>query len=112
MSPALIVERFDTGRGPQDQRGLAPEDFCSLSDLPVLAKYDGTIERMARGLRPLSTDLTADLDILFRRTVFAWLIADGDMHHRKAGADHCERVSVFPTQWVSGCAGVAPFGGA
>lgn len=35
---------------------------------------------MARGLRLLSTDLAEDLDILFRRALFAWLIADGDMH--------------------------------
>jgi len=35
---------------------------------------------MARGLRPLSTDPTADLEVLYRRAVFAWLIADGDMH--------------------------------
>lgn len=35
---------------------------------------------MARGLRPLSTDPASDPDILFRRAVFAWLIADGDMH--------------------------------
>ncbi len=80
MSPALVVERFDIRRGPQDQRRLALEDFCSILDLPASAKYDGTIERMARGLRPLSTDPAADLDILFRRAVFAWLIADGDMH--------------------------------
>jgi serine/threonine-protein kinase HipA len=80
MSPALVVERFDIRRGPQDQRRMALEDFCSILDLPAAAKYDGTIERMARGLRPLSTDPAADLDILFRRAVFAWLIADGDMH--------------------------------
>jgi serine/threonine-protein kinase HipA len=80
MSPALVVERFDIRRGPQDERRLALEDFCSILDLPAAAKYDGTIERMARGLRPLSTDPAADLDILFRRAVFAWLIADGDMH--------------------------------
>ncbi|MDI4655041.1 type II toxin-antitoxin system HipA family toxin [Xanthobacter autotrophicus] len=80
MSPALVVERFDVRRGPQDNRRLAMEDFCSILDLPATAKYDGTIERMARGLRPLSTDPAADLDILFRRAVFAWLIADGDMH--------------------------------
>ena len=80
MSPALIVERFDIRRGPEDRRRLALEDFCSVLDLPASAKYDGTIERMARGLRPLSTDPTADLEILFRRAVFAWLIADGDMH--------------------------------
>ena len=80
MAPALIVERFDIRRGPEDRRRLALEDFCSVLDLPASAKYDGTIERMARGLRPLSTDPTADLEILFRRAVFAWAIADGDMH--------------------------------
>jgi serine/threonine-protein kinase HipA len=35
---------------------------------------------MARALRPLSTDPTGDLEILFRRALFAWIIADGDMH--------------------------------
>lgn len=80
MSPALVVERFDIRHGPDDRRRLALEDFCSVLDLPASAKYDGTIERMARGLRPLSTDPAADLDILFRRAVLAWLIADGDMH--------------------------------
>ena len=80
MPPALVVERFDIRRGPEDHRRLALEDFCSILNLPTAAKYDGTIERMARGLRPLSTDPSADLEILFRRAVFAWLIADGDMH--------------------------------
>ena len=80
MPPALLVERFDIRRGPDDMRRFALEDFCSILDLPASAKYDGTIERMAKGLRPLSTDPTADLAILFRRAVFAWLIADGDMH--------------------------------
>jgi serine/threonine-protein kinase HipA len=80
MSPALVVERFDIRRGPEDHRRLAMEDFCSILGLPASAKYDGTIERMARGLRPLSTDPASDLDVLFRRAVFAWLIADGDMH--------------------------------
>ncbi|MBX9813437.1 MAG: HipA domain-containing protein [Qipengyuania sp.] len=80
MPPALLVERFDIRRGVEDQRRLALEDFCSILDLPTSAKYDGTIERMAKGLRPLSTDPAADLTILFRRAIFAWLIADGDMH--------------------------------
>ncbi|HUD94756.1 MAG TPA: HipA domain-containing protein [Sphingobium sp.] len=80
MFPALIVERFDIRQGADDQRRLALEDFCSVLDLPASAKYDGTIERMARGLRPLSTHPSDDLDILFRRAVFAWLIAGGDMH--------------------------------
>jgi serine/threonine-protein kinase HipA len=80
MPPALLVERFDIRRGPDDMRRFALEDFCSILDLPASAKYDGTIERMAKALRPLSTDSAADLDMLFRRAVFAWLVADGDMH--------------------------------
>ena len=80
MPPALVVERFDIRGDAHDHRLLAMEDFCSVLDLPPSAKYEGTIERMARALRPLSTDVADDLEILFRRSLFAWLIADGDMH--------------------------------
>ena len=80
MAPALVVERFDIRRDAKDRRFMAMEDFCSVLDLPASAKYDGTIERMARGMRALSTDPAADIDTLFRRAIFAWLIADGDMH--------------------------------
>lgn len=80
MSPALLIERFDIRNGAHDRRLLAMEDFCSVLDLPPSAKYDGTIERMARALRPLSTDPIHDMEILFRRALFAWIIADGDMH--------------------------------
>lgn len=80
MAPALLIERFDIRRNNNDTQRLAMEDFCSVLDQPATRKYDGTIERMARGLRSLSTDPAADLDLLFRRAVFAWLIADGDMH--------------------------------
>lgn len=80
MPPALIVERFDIRRGAGDERRMVMEDFCSVLDMPTTAKYDGTIERIARGLRPLSTGPTEDLETLFQRALFAWLIADGDMH--------------------------------
>jgi serine/threonine-protein kinase HipA len=80
IPPALLVERFDIRRSDNDPRRLAMEDFCSVLDQPPARKYDGTIERMARGMRPLSTDPAADLETLFLRALFAWLIADGDMH--------------------------------
>jgi serine/threonine-protein kinase HipA len=80
MPPALLVERFDIRTKPEDKRRFAMEDFCSILDLPADDKYKGTIERMARGMRSLSTDPAADLATLFSRAVFAWLIADGDMH--------------------------------
>jgi serine/threonine-protein kinase HipA len=80
MPAALLVERFDIREGADDHRLVAMEDFCSVLNLPPHAKYDGTIERVARALRGLSTSPDEDLLILMRRVVFAWLIADGDMH--------------------------------
>lgn len=80
MPPALLVERFDIRTDANDQRLLAMEDLCSVLDLSPQAKYDGTVERVARALRGLSTSPDEDLLILMKRVVFAWLIADGDMH--------------------------------
>jgi serine/threonine-protein kinase HipA len=80
MPRALLVERFDIRRSPDDQMFFALEDFCSVLDLPPAAKYDGTIERVGRQLRALSNMQPHDLGELFRRTVFAWVIGDGDMH--------------------------------
>ena len=80
MPPALLVERFDIRTAPTDKRLMAMEDLCSVLGLSPEAKYDGTIERAARALRGLSTSPDEDLLILMKRVVFAWLIADGDMH--------------------------------
>lgn len=80
MSPALLVERFDIRTSTEDRRLLAMEDLCSVLDLSPEAKYDGTIERVARALRALSSSPDEDLLILLKRSLFAWLIADGDMH--------------------------------
>lgn len=80
MPPALLVERFDIRIGVGDARLIAMEDFCSVLDLEPEAKYTGTIERVARALRALSSAPEEDLAILLQRVLFAWLIADGDMH--------------------------------
>lgn len=80
MPPALLVERFDIREGDRDTRMLALEDMCSVLDLPTSAKYDGTMERIARAVRSLSTAPEEDLLIIVKRALFAWLIADGDMH--------------------------------
>jgi len=55
------------------------EDMCSALDLEPHDKYTGTIERVARVIRTLSSAPDEDLLILVRRVLFAWLIADGDM---------------------------------
>jgi serine/threonine-protein kinase HipA len=80
MPPALLVERFDIRDRDGDTRWLAMEDMCSVLDLEPHDKYTGTIERVARAVRALSTAPDDDLLALLRRVLFAWLIADGDMH--------------------------------
>ncbi len=80
VSPALLVERFDIRTDRNDLRLIAMEDMCSVLDLSPAAKYDGTIERMSRAVRPLSTSPEEDVMLILKRALFAWLIADGDMH--------------------------------
>jgi serine/threonine-protein kinase HipA len=80
MPPALLVERFDIRERADDPRWFAMEDMCSVFDLEPHAKYTGTIERVARATRALSSAPDDDLLTLVRRVLFAWLIADGDMH--------------------------------
>lgn len=80
MLPSLVVERFDIRRSVDDDRLLALEDFCSLLDISSADKYKGTIEQAARALKTISSSPNEDLLILLKRVLFAWLIADGDMH--------------------------------
>jgi serine/threonine-protein kinase HipA len=80
MPPALLVERFDIRETVDDTRLIALEDFCSVLGLPTEAKYDGTMERVARAVRQLSTAPDEDVLIVVKRALFGWLIADGDMH--------------------------------
>ncbi len=80
MMPALLVERFDVRTSLDDNRMLALEDFCSLLDLSAGDKYRGTIEKAGRALHGLSTAPEEDVLTLLMRGLFAWLIADGDMH--------------------------------
>jgi serine/threonine-protein kinase HipA len=80
MPAALLVERFDIRDSVEDSRLIAFEDMCSVLDLPSKDKYQGTMERIARAVRPLSTAPEEDLIIILRRALFAWLVGDGDMH--------------------------------
>jgi serine/threonine-protein kinase HipA len=80
MPPALVVERFDIRESKNDKRLLALEDLCSVLELPIADKYKSTMERVARAVRPLSTSPEEDVLTVLKRALFAWLVADGDMH--------------------------------
>jgi len=80
MPHALAVERFDIRTSLDEMRRMALEDMASVLGVRAEDKYTGTMERIAAALRPLSTDADTDLLLVLRRALFAWLIADGDMH--------------------------------
>ena len=57
---------------------LRSKIYALFLDLPPEAKYDSTIEKIARAVRPLSpAHPKKTCWILLKRALFAWLIADG-----------------------------------
>ena len=104
LPPALLVERFDIRLNETDARRLAMEDLASLRGLRAEEKYEGSIEQVARALRPVSTNWAADGPILLLRALFAWIIADGDLHLKniavlriaQPGSDHFSSVRLAP----------------
>ncbi|MDE2788836.1 MAG: HipA domain-containing protein [Paracoccaceae bacterium] len=80
LPDALLVERFDIRRDRNDRRKIAMEDIASVRGVAPSEKYEGSIEQVARELRGVSSDAEADIEVLLRRAIFAWLIADGDFH--------------------------------
>jgi hypothetical protein len=83
--PPVFIERFDIRHRAEDRPKIALEDVGSVLDPPRAAKCDSTMERVVRFVRPLSTALDDDAKALFGRTLFAWFIADGDMHLKNLG---------------------------
>ena len=80
MPPALVVERFDIRERPDRHEDAGARRPLLRSRSATDAKYERTMERVARAVRPLSTAPDEDLLIIVKRALFAWLIADGDMH--------------------------------
>ncbi len=81
---ALLVERFDIPQDRNDEELYLIEDMCTASGVKTdeddKVKYDSSMEKVARLVKQFSTDVEADMRVLFRRTLLAWMIKDGDMH--------------------------------
>ena len=79
MPPALSSSASTSAR-VRTTEGCWPSRISAPCWTLPNAKYDATMEKVARAVRPLSTDSKSDILTVIRRTLFAWLIADGDMH--------------------------------
>jgi serine/threonine-protein kinase HipA len=73
-SLAFLSRRFDR---PARGGKLPVEDFCQLNRLWSKENYDGSAELCARTLR---RHCPSELPALYRRILFAWWVADGDLH--------------------------------
>lgn len=82
--PALLVERFDIPHSPRGEthNWLLIQDFCTLAEMSPDDRGRGSMEQVAKVLRQHSTNPQTDLEDLYRRTVLAVAINDGDMHRK------------------------------
>lgn len=74
---AYLVLRFD--RDEHDRKSRL-EDFCQLSERPSKDRYDGSAELCARVVRKFASEPLIAQVQLFRRFLFSWWVANGDLH--------------------------------
>lgn len=75
-SLAYITKRFDR----IEQKKLACEDLCQLSELSTEHKYRSTAEKAGKIIRKYSSFPGDDLLRYFELTLFSFLIGNADMH--------------------------------
>jgi serine/threonine-protein kinase HipA len=73
-SLAYVVKRFDR----EGRRKIHQEDFAQI--LEKQDKYSGSVEEIGRKLKAVSDVPGLDVQLLFERIVFNFLIANGDAH--------------------------------
>jgi serine/threonine-protein kinase HipA len=74
-SPAYLVRRFD--RTPDGQK-LRCEDFLQI--LGEDDKYSGSVERIGKKIRELSSVPGLDVQLFFERVLLNFLLGNGDAH--------------------------------
>lgn len=79
VAPGLLVERFDLRRGGE-RDWIVQTDLCALLGLPSGEKYAPSMEKVAKAVMRHSTSPEQDGETLFRQTLVAWLMANGDLH--------------------------------
>lgn len=73
-SAAYLVKRFDREKGVK----IHQEDFTQI--LEKNDKYRGSVEQIGRKLREISSAPGYDVQLLFERVVFNFIIGNGDAH--------------------------------
>jgi serine/threonine-protein kinase HipA len=73
-SLAYVIKRFDREKGTR----IHQEDFAQI--LEANDKYNGSVEQIGRKLKEISSAPGYDVQLLFERVVFNFIIGNGDAH--------------------------------
>ena len=73
---AFIIKRFDRVNG----RKINQEDFCQILGKSTRDKYSGSIEQIANRLKGISEIPGLDIQRLYERGLFFFIIGNGDAH--------------------------------
>lgn len=73
---AYIIKRFDRRNGDK----INQEDFCQILEKNKKEKYEGSIEQIANKLKEISEIPGLDIQHLYERVLFFFIIGNGDAH--------------------------------
>lgn len=76
-SLSYVIRRFDR---PKRGEKYALEDFAQLSGQSRETKYNSSMEKVAKVLQEFATFPIIEKEILFRMTLFSFLVGNEDMH--------------------------------
>lgn len=89
-SNAYIIKRFDRRNGDK----INQEDFCQVLEKPKKDKYKGSIEQIANKIKEISEIPELDIQYLYERFLFSFLIGNGDAHLKNYSINYTEMSDV------------------
>ncbi len=75
-SSAFIIKRFDRKNGGK----INQEDFCQILEKSKRDKYTGSLEQIANKLNEISAIPGLDIQRVYERALFFFIIGNGDAH--------------------------------
>lgn len=84
-SPAYVVKRFDREKGVK----IHQEDFTQV--LEQTDKYKGSVERIGRRLKEISSAPGYDAQLFFERVVLNFIIGNGDAHLKNYSISYLDK---------------------
>ncbi len=87
---AYIIKRFDRRNGNK----INQEDFCQVLGKQKIDKYRGSIEQIANKLNDISEIPGLDIQHLYERVLFYFIIGNGDAHLKNYSINYTDMSNI------------------